>query len=217
MKHLSYNEYIIAKKIIKSLCEDTDIIAYAKGISGIDEYDIKRQISSMPESNYYQGMTKGVVHNTELLPGWVIKFDIHKPILYRDQVYSYCELEYHFYREAVHTGFDKYLATDKYICSIDNIKFYLMEYVYCDENEIESLWLENALESGEYEDSNEAYESIRDYDTYDTLMCTYGDANFASWAYSKGITDLHSGNFGYTSDNTLLIIDFSGFGYKEAR
>lgn len=212
MKTLTYNDYIAAKAMIKTLCEDTDIVEELKS-KHPKIYAIEPQLNEMGYI-FSAGMTKGVLYNPQYLPDWVIKFDLHDPIWYKGKETTYCEVEYRHYREAAALGYENYFATCKRICNYDSITFYLMEYVECDESAVSELLVSEMLESGEVEDLDEAYSAVNCLDTFDAISLAFNDVKFAAWADNNQISDLHSGNFGYTiDDNRLVIIDYSGYGF----
>lgn len=221
MKHLTYKEYVTAKKMINTLYENPHIKPFFED-SG--HYSLNKFVRVLNDMGYTfdSGMTKGVFYNRKLLPNWVFKFDLvtHSILFNDDKLYTYCELEHHLYRQAVYDGFDEYFATSISLCTVGNIRIYLMEYVNCDECEVVSQFIESMRASGgfdEDEDDKDLYDNLRDYDCFDTIMVAYDDFDFACWASNHYINDLHSGNFGYTPDGEqLLIIDYCGYGHRRA-
>lgn len=219
MKHLTYKEYITAKKMINTLYENPCIKGYFEDRDHSFCYEVDDVFYGMGY-NFNTGMTKGVLYNEELLPNWVIKFDlVTHPIIFKDdKIYTYCELEHHLYRQAVYDGFDEYFATSISLCTVGNIRFYLMEYVNCDECEVKSQFVNSMRASGEFdedEDDEDLCYNLSEYDCFDTIMVAYDDFDFACWARNHYINDLHTGNFGYTLDGEqLLIIDYCGYGYR---
>lgn len=201
MQHLTFNDYITAKALIRELNEKYHIV------EAIKERQVYSRVGKRLRADglvYLSGATKGVIYDEETLDNWVIKFDL-------DDTDSYCETEYRNYRDAVRDGFDCYLATSKKILTIDNISFYLAEYIECDESEVESTFTNTLMDSGCFDCEEDASSCIDCNDDYDQVMLAFGDDSFAYWISNHNINDLHCGNFGKRADGSLVIVDYSGF------
>jgi hypothetical protein len=69
------------------------------------------------------------------------------------------------------------------------------------------------LESGTYESSEQFISEVMNEE--DRIYAMYGDDDNVSalndFIYQHDINDLHCGNWGVTSDNRIVIFDFSGY------
>lgn len=202
MQHLTFNDYITAKALIRELDEKYHLV------EAIKESRVYPQLGQNLRDDgfsYFAGATKGVIYDEDNLSDWVIKFDLDND----DD--SYCEIEYRNYRAAVKDGYDCYLATSKKVLTIDGVSFYLAEYVTCDEAEIESNFTDILMDSGCFDTYEDANSCIDCNDDYDQIMLAFDDDGFACWISNHNINDLHCGNFGKRADGSLVIVDYSGY------
>lgn len=203
MKKLTYENYITAKRIISWLCEELSLVKKLTNYADPSVWDSFVQELEENDFDYFNGATKGCIWNKEDMPEWVIKFDLGDT--------DYCEVEYQNFRSAVSENFDCYLTTTKKIMSVDGITFYLAEYVSCDERETEDKFIDILMESGYFDSQDEVYDCLNNQDSYDRVVMVFNDYDFADWIIRRDINDLHFGNLGRKSDDSWVIIDYSGF------
>ena len=151
---------------------------------------------------------------------WVIKFNIDRSKKPYDTGTNYCRVEYNNYRAAVGSGFGWNFA-EMYSCGkIDGIEVYLQERVRIDENWFESSiynYLSSWRPKSEYSNSSKRYDMIEDdrenMDVEDFVNAILGEGNddLVEFLESHEVNDLHSGNWGFTHDGRIVMIDYSGF------
>lgn len=159
----------------------------------------------------------------ETLKGWVIKVDA-------TDCKGYCKREADFYAESEEFGIQDCFATTYNLLTLDDGRVVLLQeevtinedavsrsfYDYVKDSEGLQDWLEDYGEEAEEELSYRIYDYIADMDTRERLFAIFGDDKrfnvIDNFCYDNNINDLHEGNWGWTSDGRLVIIDFAGFG-----
>lgn len=162
----------------------------------------------------HSGCSKGVIVS-DLLPNWVIKFNLPCAT-------DYCKLEYENYLSAKEEGFAEYFATTGKFDEVDNeLVFYYQERADVDSDYIEDVFftsMSNSFHRGEYSDLSddefieEVYSAVCEQTETEALRAVFGEVpGLDDFFYDHGINDLHSGNFGVKSTGVIVCIDFSGF------
>lgn len=172
----------------------------------------------------YCGETKACIVSDEL-SNWVVKVGFnYKVDSYADKVTDFCAIEARNFEHAVVEGLEEFFAASYKLCELtppekynfkDNISFFIQEKAVPDEEKTSST-CDSYMRSGrdsEEEDDEDYYDD--DYDDDDRLESLfYGSKKYdelTAFIHEFDINDLHSGNFGYTSDGKVKIIDYSGF------
>ena len=217
------NEIEIAKKIVNNLiendffraiiCEDND--NFYRWHEDYEDYLKEEGIAA------YCGETKACIISDEL-PNWVIKTGF---VYYEDglgDTTDYCAIEEGNYRDAVEEGLGEFFAATYKLCTLTpgrmvdytlegNVSFFIQEKAAPDESKTSST-CENYVRKNS-EDYNE-YEEYY-YEDSDRLESLFEGhkmlPELLEFVENWSINDLHEGNFGYTSDGTPKIIDFSGY------
>lgn len=173
----------------------------------------------------YSGATR-MCFKLETLKGWVIKVDA-------TDCKGYCKREADFYADSEEFGIQDCFATTYNLLTLDDGRVVLLQeevtidedavsksfYDYVRDSEGLQDWLEDygeESEESEEELSYRIYDYIADMDTRERLYAIFGDDKrfnvIDNFCYDNNINDLHEGNWGWTSEGRLVIIDFAGFG-----
>lgn len=167
---------------------------------------------------FYRGETKICIMPEDPSMKWVLKtgFD--------GMAEDYCRLEAENYLAAINAECEEFFATTYFVGKREGHRFYLQEFAFNDEDEIDSSifdYVESHTPIGDDDDEEHEcriYDEIdymEDDDRLDALFLEeHGDdamARLHSFIYEEGINDLHTGNFGTTGDGRRVIIDFSGY------
>lgn len=161
----------------------------------------------------YSGASR-MVFKLETLPGWVIKVDF-------ENQKGYCKREADFYADAEELGIDYCFATTYRLYELsDGRVVILQEEVTVDEEAVTSSWFDYIRNSDEYgedrDDPDDVWDYVYDMDTDERLCAIFGDDKrfneISKFCHDNDINDLHEGNWGYTSNGILVIMDFAGYG-----
>ena len=219
------NEIEIAKKIVKDLvarCLLAVVVERDEGLGLAEWSTVNRFFLKEKGIVTRTGETKICLLSDEL-PNWVIKVGYTYPgasVEDRD----YCNIEADNYERAVEEGIDEFFAAiyelyevtppKEYGCN-RNIVFYIQEKAEPDEEKTSSTckdFLCSCCDCENCEDCEYCNDDGDDYDRVESLFGKTGriDKLFA-FINEYRINDLHSGNFGYTVDGKIKIIDYSGY------
>lgn len=202
------NEIEIAKKIINGLiehdffdaivCEDCENFGY-----WCDEH---KNYIEKAHLELHCGETKGCIISDEL-PNWVIKVGF-----ITEDTEDYCAIEADNFIDVVKKGLEEFFAAIYEICDIPlpesfsfkrYVTFFMQEKAEPDEEKTSST-------CSEYTGTDDN----SDYDRLESLFEGYKNDDFEKlieFIDDWHINDLHSGNFGYTKDGKVKIIDYSGY------
>ena len=150
-------------------------------------------------------------------------YDYVIKIGFRDKaVDGMCKLEESLYRAACREGVSQFFAACYPLCTYRAVECFLMEYVDCDSNEIDSDVYRHI--SDEFANSGREYSNDDIYDECNDIEdeCAYVSYLFPFyysheevsrlenflWRYD--INDLHNENMGYSGDR-IVLIDYSGY------
>lgn len=199
MRTLLSEEKECAMRIVETLI-DSGLMATNKWIRDFLREDASPSIGNF---DFAFGATKYVIIHDEL-PNWVIKFSDS----------PYCRVEYDNYVKAKSDGFAHYFPTTELLLVSGEWSFILSEKCYCDEDYVCDSATDVLMDSGDFDDREDAYDYVSngDIEEEEMLNCMIGDPSFNSWIGYMGINDLHSGNFGKNQEGCWVIIDFSGYG-----
>ena len=165
------------------------------------------------------GETKICLLSDEL-PNWVIKVGYTYPGASVEDK-DYCSIEADNYEKAVEEGLDEFFAAiyeiyevcipEEYGCNRRAI-FYIQEKAEPDEEKTSCTCKDFICSCCSCKSCEFCGEEGDDYDRLESLFGKTSrlDRLFA-FVNEYDINDLHSGNFGYTSDGTVKIIDYSGY------
>lgn len=218
------NEIKIAKEIVDELiendffyaiiCEDNDNLWQWR-------MDNKAFLEERGLS-VHCGETKACIVSKKL-SNWVIKTSFVYYDEYGHATADFCAIEESNYRDAVEEGLEEFFAASYKLCTLEpprtseycpkeNITFYIQEKAEPDEEKTSTTCSDYmSLNRDEDEDEDGCYE----YDDYDRLESLFEGSKKLSdlfdFIHDWNINDLHSGNFGYTSDGKVKIIDYSGY------
>lgn len=199
-------------------CGIHDYIGSRYDESSRDEWwDSYRRLPYVTED--YAGATRAVFCRDDgMLDRWVLKVD------FQNNSQHYCRHEVEFYEEAIRAGVDYAFAATYFLCEIEGIKFYIQEKLDCGYNYDSSssekireyIKTELGVAREKDEDEEDYEERISDWeDCYiewdDVLACLIHDGAVEEFVYSRGINDLHKGNYGLTKEGYYKIIDFCGY------
>lgn len=159
---------------------------------------------------------------------WVIKFsfirETHPHYVETESTENYCEREARYFQIAQKRHLDKYLAATYEVGEIAGVKMFLQERAEPDTDKIDMIcqtYIEdNSLNFGidrESYDSDEAFqEAVSDSASWmeeeDRICAIVGECDeLIDFIDEFEINDLHSGNWGTTSDGRIVIFDYSGY------
>lgn len=214
-------EIEIGKRIIEDLI--------ARGLLGVVvERDEGLGLAEWSTVNRFFLKEKGITTRTgetkicllsDELPNWVIKVGYTYPgasVEDRD----YCSIEADNYERAVEEDVDEFFAAiyeiyevclpEEYGCNRNTV-FYIQERAEPDEEKTSSTCHDFMCSCCSCKDCDYCCDGD-DYDRLESLFGKTGrlDELFA-FINEYDINDLHSGNFGYTFDGRIKIIDYSGY------
>ena len=177
----------------------------------------------------YCGETKACIVSNEL-SNWVIKVGFTYNDEYRDEdVTDFCAIEARNFEGAAAVGLEEFFAASYKLCELtppekynfkENISFFIQEKAVPDEEKTSSTcasYMGSNKNNEEDDEDNDDYycDEYDDYDDDDRLESLfYGNEKYdelTAFIHEFNINDLHSGNFGYTPDGRVKIIDYSGF------
>ena len=220
------NEIEIAKKIVNGLIDHNFFEAV---ISRGDEsfYDWCDDNEDYLEGNglsLHCGETKACVVSDKLV-NWVIKVgfveceDGHNTP-------DFCAAEAKNFADALKRGLEEFFAASYELCAVTppenydykgDVRFYIQEKAMPDEDRTSST-CDNYMRSSKSEDDDDEdcyYDEYCDYDDEDRLESLFRDNakydELTMFIHEFEINDLHSGNFGYTANGEVKIIDYSGY------
>ena len=134
--------------------------------------------------------------------------------------FDYCEREYTNYLAAVEHKLEAFFPCTDFLGEINGMNFYLQEKAYCDPESVSDILYETLRENWECDEETSecqiAEEIICAIDNLEDDECVqmlYNTEELLEFLCDYCINDLHPGNFGYIDDR-LVIIDFSGYGYR---
>lgn len=158
----------------------------------------------------YCGETKACIISDEL-SNWVVKVGFTYNDEYRlENTTDFCAIEAKNYRDAVDEGLEEFFAASYELCRVaapkeynyeDDIIFFIQEKAVPDDEKTSAT-----CEKYTGSDQND------DFDRIESLFCGHKKLEeLFRFIEDWDINDLHSGNFGYTADGKIKIIDYSGF------
>lgn len=201
-------EIVIAKIIVKDLIDHNffDAIidvwhedSFADWRANNREYLKERNIT------LFTGATK-VCISSKALPNWVIKVSFTYP---NEEETSYCDIEATNYQDAIKKGLDEFFAATYHLIDekpseryrVNSVGFYIQERAEPNEEKTSATCC--------------GYIGHDDGDDWDRLETFFHDSGkldeLFSFIKDWDINDLHSGNFGYTKEGKVKVIDFSGY------
>lgn len=159
---------------------------------------------------------------------WVIKVGFLRttnPTVKKDDVQDYCEREANNFKVVQKRHLEAFFAETYELGEVNGAKFYLQERVECDEDIIDSLLCtyveENPVGFGVFKESygseEEYSEAVMDSARWmgeeDKVNAILGGGHYEliNFIDEFEINDLHSGNWGITSDGRMVIFDYSGY------
>lgn len=154
------------------------------------------------------GATKACIISEDL-SDWVIKVGF----VYSDEEDDLCAIEADFYEEAVEEELDEFFAATYEFYSLPlpekfnlkrSIKFFIQEKATPDEEKTSATCEEYT--GSDWNDDDDRIESL-----FGGLVKCKKLNKLFEFIDKWDINDLHSGNFGYTSDGRVKIIDYSGY------
>lgn len=164
----------------------------------------------------YEGCTR-MCFKLETLPGWVIKVDFK-------ETKGYCKREADNYADAEEFGIQDCFASTYRLTELDDGRVVIIQEA-CSVNEdaVTSEWYDYvARNSSEFiddehaEDPDYIWDAVSDLDTTDRLYAIFGDEKrfnvIDNFCYDNQINDIHEGNWGWTAEGNLVLIDFAGYG-----
>ena len=178
-----------------------------------------------------RGSTKNVIGNADLLPNWVVKFDIHK-VIYQIGEYSYkniCRNTYCFEEANIYNiACEKLLSNDfaeTYVLGFMDGRILTMQRRADTGKKCKDLiadsYLEDLIESeiADYDEIMRLYDHrdleglIYDYncgeDNWEFIE-RFFDEDTYYFLYDLGVLDCHLGNIGLIN-GTIKLIDFSSY------
>jgi hypothetical protein len=207
------NEIEIAKKIVNDLiehnffdaiiCEDCDGFYCWR--------DAKKQKNYLKEAGLsaHSGETKACIISDKL-SNWVIKVGY----TYSDDegrtTTDFCAIEAKNYKDAIDEGLEEFFAASYELCRVtppekykyeEDIVFFIQEKAEPDDEKT-SATCEKYTGSDCNDDFDRVESLFQGNEKLDSLFEFIDDWN---------INDLHSGNFGYTKEGKVKIIDYSGY------
>lgn len=168
------------------------------------------------------GETKLVIIDSHM-PQWVVK------ISFKDSCFNgnYCEREADFYKKACECGLGEFFAGSYYVGEVCGFDLYAQEYAKPNEEVISESFYDYVRNNSGY--CREDYEYDYEYDEDITdAVCDMNDEDriyaifesvvpwntilsLVDFINENEINDLHSGNWGITIDNRVVIFDYSGY------
>jgi hypothetical protein len=127
---------------------------------------------------------------------------------------DYCEVEAHVYSDAVDAEVEQFFAETKFLgISKSGTPIYISErlatvFSSCDRVAIESSCSEDSLKKAHDIDSYLPSDFIAACIEHYGLEATI---RFNKFIDEEGISDLHSGNFGFRADGSPALLDYSSF------
>ena len=130
--------------------------------------------------------------------------------------WDYCELESRVYDLALESEVEEFFASTEFLCCINDIPVYVSEKMdhtcnyndYSNETEEEETWRRAVDFVKEHKDTPFSTEYI------DALIRGYGEEKvqkLIDFVSSLGISDFHSGNWGYDRNYRIRLLDYSGY------
>ena len=213
----------IAKKIVNDLIENeflNAIITDDNCSLSCWSHDYKEYLERKGIT-VHCGETKACIISNELTD-WVIKVGFIDSDDEGGHTTDFCAIEEGNYRSAVDMDLDEFFAAIYELCSVtpdrsffidSNITFFIQEKAVPNEEKTSNTcdnYMKKYYSEGEGEE--EWYPEGDDYDRVGSLF--EGDERvdeLIDFLDNWNINDLHSGNFGYTGDGKVKIIDYSGY------
>lgn len=152
----------------------------------------------------WSGVSKAVFYNS-LFPDVVIKI----PFLYEveEDDLDYCHIEERNYQLAIEEGVERFFAPVEYLTACKGMSLYVMQYANVDTDYVSQSVEEYLDEAGEtvdwYYRLGELFlEQHLDYEDFLEL---------SKFLDKWDIGDLHEANVGFLEDNSIVLIDYSGY------
>lgn len=180
------------------------------------------------ENHMYREYNERDLDRKFRLDNGAVKYCIMSDLFFSDYVvkfcgedFDYCEREYTNYLAAVDRELGQFFPYTDFLGELNGLKFYIQERAVCDSEYVNSVWYESLRESyeGAYEDEDEDFINSRIWDAVDDLedderlQMIYAVQDLEDFINEYRINDLHEANFGFI-DERLVIIDFSGYGWR---
>lgn len=220
------NEIEIAKKIVDDLIDHNffEAIISEDNESFYNWCDSHKDFLEGNGLVLHCGETKACVISNRLA-NWVIKVGFVEC----EDGYNtpdFCAAEANNFADASKRGLEEFFAASYELCAVTppeiygykgDIHFYIQEKAMPDEDRTSSTCDSYMRGSKSEDDDNEDcyYDEYYDYDDEDRLESLFRDNakydELTMFIHEFEINDLHSGNFGYTTNGEVKIIDYSGY------
>lgn len=217
------NEIEIAKKIVNDLIEHDFFDAIINEDSD-NFYDWRCEYKDYLNENglvLHCGETKACIFSKKV-SDWVIKVGFVGINEEGKRTTDFCAIEGKNYQDAISEGLEEFFAASYELCALTppekydfygNITFFIQEWAEPDEYKTSSTCERYMKDNTEYdEDRDDDYYEYDDFDRLESLFDGHEKlSELFDFIHDWGINDLHSGNFGYTADGKVKIIDYSGY------
>lgn len=200
-------------EIAKSIVEDLIDVDFFDAV--ICDDDDRLYFWCLNHQNYlknngltiHSGETKSCVLSDKL-PNWVIKVGF----VMEGNTEDFCTIEANNFTRAIEEGLEDFFAASYKLCSFPLPKKYSLRKVV-------TFFIQERAEPDEEKTSItcEEYTGSDENEDIDRLESLFTDCKYKVFCKllefidNWGINDLHSGNFGYTKDGKVKIIDYSGY------
>lgn len=217
------NEIKIAKNIVKELVKH-DFFEVVTSEYNDNFYDWREKYKNyLKENNLVLccGETKACIISDKL-SNWVIKVGFVGTNEKAGRTTDFCAIEEKNYRDAIKEGLEEFFAASYELCTLTppkefhfdgEVTFYIQEWAEPDEDKTSSTCDRYMRDSSdEYDEDNDECCEYEDEDRLESLFRENKKLNeLFDFIYRWEINDLHSGNFGYTREGKVKIIDYSGY------
>ena len=179
------------------------------------------------EASFYHGASKVCIVIPELADKWVIKMSFLRKTNpnYEDSADDYCLREANYFKEACEAHLNEFFAGSYAIGTVKEAVVCLQEFAHPDPDMFETIMYDRIEETPErFGICKESYDSEEEYlDEVRTTISWLSEEEEVSTILGDGhdelikfiedhrINDLHSGNWGITSDGRFVIFDYSGY------
>lgn len=206
-------EYIQIKKLINILASH----GFGQWANGEEYWQWSREYGRRLSENYgftfFDGCSKVVAVSCDC--PWVIKVDLNPNEGPSWNHNTYCEQEAENWIVALNSGMEQFFAATYFMEIINNVEYFIQEYVDCDEEEISSRCYDychsDHSEDEEYDDYDEYWDMSDEDRLFALFGCGIETHDLIDFCQSLYINDLHVGNFGEKANGQAVIIDYSGY------
>ena len=174
---------------------------------------------------FSSGCTKVCIFDEEN-PYWVIKIGFIRStseyFVKNNLCFDFVEKEVEFYARAVDKKLDKFFAATYKLGEVFGMTVCLQEAVSPDCGMLEDIfsdyvsdWYSKDSFSSEDDYNDQVWSDVEDLGNDDRIYAIFGSGeeaqNLVDFIDENEINDLHGGNWGVTEDNSIVMMDFSGF------